>query len=89
MRLIYGCLNWYTVGGSANGMVRIDFPIIEPPECPLLGESGHRNFDAKPRAYEFANGCLRPKAEIRELHTFDATPILRMTASAYKQTVGR
>ncbi len=48
----------------------------------LLGESGHRNFDAKPRAYEFANGCLRPQAEVRELHTFYATPILRMTASA-------
>ncbi len=25
-------------------------------ERPLLGESGHRNFDAKPRAYEFASG---------------------------------
>ena len=24
----------------------------------LIGESGHRNFDAKPRAYEFASGGL-------------------------------
>ena len=24
----------------------------------LLGESGHKDFDAKPRAYEFASGCL-------------------------------
>ena len=31
----------------------------------------------------FTNGCFRPKAEVRELHTFNATPILRMTASAY------
>ena len=27
-------------------------------------------------------GNSRPKPEVRELHTFDATPILRMTASA-------
>ncbi len=27
-------------------------------ELPLIGESGHRNFDEKPRAYEFASGCL-------------------------------
>ncbi len=26
-------------------------------ERPLVGESGHRNFDAKPRTYEFASGC--------------------------------
>ncbi len=32
----------------------------------LLGGSGHRNFDAKPCVYEFANGCLRPKAGIRQ-----------------------
>ena len=30
----------------------------------------------------------RPKAEVGELHTFDATPILRMTASAYNRPVG-
>ncbi len=30
------------------------------------------------------NVRFRPKAEVRELHTFDATPILRMTAFAYK-----
>ncbi len=33
----------------------------------LIGESGHRNFDAKPRAYEFANGCLRPKADVQTI----------------------
>jgi len=31
----------------------------------------------------------RPQAEVRELHTFDATPILRMTAFAYNQPVRR
>ncbi len=34
---------------------------------PLVGDSGHRNFDVKPRAYEFANGCLRPLADIGTL----------------------
>jgi len=32
----------------------------------LLGESGHRNFDAKPRAYEFASGCLGSFPNIHE-----------------------
>jgi len=32
---------------------------------PLLGESGHRNFDAKPRTYKFASGCLGSKAGVR------------------------
>ncbi len=27
-------------------------------ERPLVGGSGHRNFDAKPRVYEFVSGCL-------------------------------
>ncbi len=32
----------------------------------LLGESGHRNFDAKPHAYEFASGCLGSFPDIQE-----------------------
>ncbi len=34
-------------------------------DWPLLGESGHRNFDAKPRAYEFANDCFRLEAALQ------------------------
>jgi len=29
-------------------------------------ESGHRNFDAKPRAYEFVSGCLGSFPDIHE-----------------------
>ncbi len=32
--------------------------------------------------FDRLNGGNRPTAEVPELHTFDATPILRMTASA-------
>ncbi len=45
-------------------------------ELPLIGESGHRNFDAKPCVYEFANGCLRPKAEVRGLGVSGAMTFL-------------
>ncbi len=45
-------------------------------ECPLRVVSGH----VRTAAYG-------PEAEVREVHTFDATPILRMTASAYKRPV--
>jgi len=40
-------------------------------ECPLRVVSGH----VRTAAYG-------PEAEVREVHTFDATPILRMTAIA-------
>ena len=43
-------------------------------ECPLRVVSGH----VRTAAYG-------PEAEVREVHTFDATPTLRMTASAYKR----
>jgi hypothetical protein len=35
----------------------------------------------------FPQGPLSAKAEVGELHTFDATPVLRMTAFAYNQPV--
>ncbi len=35
------------------------------PDRLVLGESGHRNFDAKPRAYKFVSGCLGSKAGVR------------------------
>ena len=45
----------------------------------VIGQSGHRNFDAKPRAYEFANGCLRPEAAVRATllipRGFDQRPV--------------
>ncbi len=37
---------------------------ILSPDRRVIGESGHRNFDAKSRAYEFANGYLRPGAVV-------------------------
>jgi hypothetical protein len=35
------------------------------PDRLVIGESGHRNFDAKPRAYEFASGCLGSEADVQ------------------------
>ncbi len=33
---------------------------------PLLGENGHRNFDAKSRIYEFVSSCLGSFPNIHE-----------------------
>ncbi len=43
------------------------FPSVESlsGDRPLIGESGHRNFDAKSRVYEFVSGCLGSTADIR------------------------
>ncbi len=34
-------------------------------DWPLLGGSGHRNFDAKPRVYEFVSGCFGSEADVQ------------------------
>ncbi len=41
------------------------------PDRLVIGESGHRNFDAKPCVYEFASGCLRLAAADRVLEIGD------------------
>ena len=40
--------------------------ILSSPDRLVIGESGHRNFDEKPRAYEFASGCLGSFPDIHE-----------------------
>jgi len=46
----------------------------------LIGESGHRNFDAKPRAYEFASGCL---GSFPDSHERPLLPLLAVNIWVY------
>ena len=53
---------------------------ILSPDRPLVGESGHRNFDAKPRAYEFASGCL---GSFPDSHERPLLPLLAVNIWVY------
>ncbi len=47
----------HTIWGM-SAMGRFLPATILSPDRLLLGESGHRNFDAKPRVYDFVSDCL-------------------------------